>query len=155
MTPLFVLIGATGTVLVVSTATTGSLHGHGTTALRGGLAAMFAMTGTTHFVALRDDMIAMVPPALPAPELLVTVTGILELAGAIGLLWRPTARWSAAGLTGLLVAMFPANVHAALSGSGLNGEEPTPLGARTVIQIVFIAAAVAVWAGLRGDGRSA
>lgn len=155
MTPLFVLIGATGIVLVVLTAIAGSLHGHWTTALRGGLAAMFAMTGTTHFVVLRDDLIAMVPPALPAPELLVTVTGILELAGAAGLLWRPTARWSAAGLTGLLVAVFPANVYAALSGSGLNGEAPTPLAVRTVIQIVFIAAAVAVWAGLRRDGRSA
>lgn len=155
MTPLFVLIGATGIVFVVSAATAGSLHGHWTTALRGGLAAMFAMTGTTHFVVLREDLVAMVPPALPAPELLVTVTGILELAGAVGLLWRPTARWSAAGLSGLLVAMFPANVYAALSGSGLNGEAPTPLGVRTLIQIVFIAAAVAVWAGLRRDGRSA
>ncbi len=155
MTPLFVLIGASGVVFVVSAATSRSLHGHQTTALRGGLAAMFALTGTTHFVALREDLIAMVPPALPAPGLLVTVTGVLELAGAVGLLWRPTARWSAVGLTGLLVAMFPANVHAALSGSGLNGEAPTPLGVRTVIQIVFIAAAVAVWAGLRRDGRSA
>ncbi|NEM08325.1 DoxX family protein [Geodermatophilus normandii] len=155
MAPLLVLISTTGVVFVISAATSRSLHGHWTTPLRGGLAAMFAVTGTTHFVVLRDDLIAMVPPALPAPGLLVTLTGILELAGAIGLLWRPTARWSAVGLTGLLVAVFPANVYAALSGSGLNGEAPTPLGVRTVIQIMFIAAAVAVWAGLRRDGRSA
>ncbi len=155
MAPLLVLISTAGVVFVISAAATRSLHGHWTTALRGGLAAMFAMTGTTHFVALRDDLIAMVPPALPAPGVLVTVTGVLQLAGAAGLLWRPTAHWSAAGLTGLLVAMFPANVYAALSGNGLNGEAPTPLGVRTVIQIVFLAAAVAVWVRLARDRRTA
>ncbi|WP_448613243.1 DoxX family protein [Modestobacter sp. URMC 112] len=156
MAPLYVLIGATGAVLLGAAATTRSLTGHWTTALRGGLAAMFTLTGITHFVLLRDDLVAMVPPALPAPGLLVTVTGVLELAGAAGLLWRPTARWSAAGLAGLLVAVFPANVHAALSGAGIDGEPPTPLGARTVLQLVFLAATVAVWAALsRGRQRGA
>ena len=155
MAPLLVLISTTGVVFLISAATSRSLHGHWITALRGGLAAMFAMTGTTHFVVLRDDLIAMVPPALPYPGTLVTVTGLLELAGAVGLLWRPTASWSAVGLAALLIAMFPANVYAALSGNGLNGEAPTPLGVRTVMQLVFLAAAVTVWAGLRRDGRSA
>ena len=148
MAPLYVLIGTTAVVLLVTAVTTRSLTGHWTTALRGGLAAMFALTGTTHFVVLREDLVAMVPPALPAPGLLVTVTGVLELAGAAGLLWRPTARWSAAGLAGLLVAVFPANVHAALSGTGIAGEPPTPLGVRTVVQLVFLAATVVVWAAL-------
>jgi hypothetical protein len=106
MAPLFMLIGATAVVYLVAAASARSLRGHWITALRGGLAAMFAMTGMTHFVALREDLIAMVPPALPAPELLVTATGVLELAGAAALLWRPTARWSAAGLALLLVVMF-------------------------------------------------
>jgi uncharacterized membrane protein len=153
MAPLIVLIGATGVVYLIAAAAAGSRRGHWTTALRGGLAAMFAMTGVTHFVALREDLIAMVPPALPAPELLVTVTGVLELAGAVGLLWRPTARWSAAGLAGLLVAMFPANVYAALSGTGIGGEPPTPLGIRTVLQALFLAAAVTVWVALRRESR--
>ena len=155
MAPLLVLIGATGVVYVISAAAARSLHGHWSTALRGGLAAMFAMTGTTHFVALREDLIAMVPPALPAPGVLVTATGVLELAGAAGLLWRPTARWSAAGLAGLLVAMFPANVYAAVSGNGIAGEPPTPLGLRTVVQVLFLAAAVTVWVALRRERRPA
>lgn len=37
----------------------------------------------------------------------------LELAGAIGLLLLETATLTAVGLIALLVAMFPANVHAA------------------------------------------
>jgi uncharacterized membrane protein len=53
-----------------------------------GLAAMFVMTGVAHFVnPLRNDMIAIVPPRLPAPRLLVTITGVLELVGAVGLLY--------------------------------------------------------------------
>ena len=56
-----------------------------------GLAAMFLVTGIAHFVnPLRRDLIAIVPPRLPAAGLLVTVTGVLELLGAVGLLHPPT-----------------------------------------------------------------
>ena len=111
-------------------------------ALRGGLAAMFTMTATAHFVGLRDQLVAMVPPVLPAPELLVTVTGLLEFAGAAGLLWARTAPWAAGGLGVLLVGMFPANVHWALSGQAADFAET--LWPRTGIQLVFLAATIAV-----------
>ena len=114
------------------------------TSLRGGLAAMFTLTGTAHFNGMRADLVAMVPPSLPYPELLVTVTGVLELLGAAGLLYRRTAPWAAGGLTLLLVAMFPANVYAALAGLTLNGAPATALLPRTLMQLVFIAATVAV-----------
>lgn len=114
------------------------------TSLRGGLAAMFTLTGAAHFNGMRADLVAMVPPALPYPELLVTVTGVLELLGAAGLLYRRTAPWAAGGLTLLLVAMFPANVYAALAGLMLNGAPATALLPRTLMQLVFIAATVAV-----------
>jgi uncharacterized membrane protein len=114
------------------------------TSLRGGLAAMFTLTGTAHFNGIREDLIAMVPPTLPYPELLVTLTGVLELLAAAGLLYRRTAPWAAGGLTLLLVAMFPANVHAALAGLMVNGEPATALLPRTLMQLVFVAAAVVV-----------
>jgi uncharacterized membrane protein len=99
---------------------------------------MFTLTGVVHFVYMREELIAMVPPALPAPGLLVTVTGVLELAGAAGLLLPRIAPWAAGGLSLLLVAMFPANVHAALEGTG------TPLLPRTLMQVLFLAATLAV-----------
>jgi len=111
-------------------------------ALRGGLSAMFVLTGVAHFVGMRDELVAMVPPALPEPELLVTVTGVLELAGAAGLWLARTRPWAAGGLAALLVAMFPANVYAALEGIG--GQTTDYLLPRTLMQIVFLAAAVAV-----------
>lgn len=111
-------------------------------ALRVGLAAMFVLTGGAHFVGLRSEMIAMVPPALPMPGLLVTVTGILEFAGAAGLLWRRTAPLAAGCLWVLLIVMFPSNVYAAQQGIADGPFEQ--LLPRTVIQLVFLAATAMV-----------
>ena len=112
-----------------------------------GLAAMFAMTGVAHFVpAMRRDMIATVPPRLPAAGLLVTVTGVLELVGAAGLLYPPTRVAAAVCLFLLMLVMFPANVYAS--------RMPNPpksmtsrLDVRTVEEIVYLGAAVVVGLG--------
>lgn len=120
-------------------------------AVRGGLAAMFVLTGVSHFVGSRAQMIDMVPPALPAPGLLVTVTGVLELAGAAGLLWSRTAPLAAGGLTALLLALFPANVYAALAG--ITTGAASELLPRTLIQMVFVAATSAIAAPLFGLHR--
>jgi len=117
-------------------------------ALRVGLAALFLITTTAHFVPrMRRDLVAMVPPALPHPGLLVTVTGVLELTGAVGLLVPATARLAAAGLALLMVLMFPANVSAARRQVTLRGKPATPIGIRTAEQVLFIGAAVAVVVG--------
>jgi uncharacterized membrane protein len=137
MEPLITLVAVTAVLLGAGALGVRALQPW-PVALRGGLAAMFTLTGVVHFVWLRQELIAMVPPALPAPGLLVTITGVLELAGAVGLLLPRTAPWAAGGLAALLVVMFPANVHAALEGTG------TPLLSRTLMQLVFLAATLAV-----------
>jgi len=113
-------------------------------ALRAGLALMFAVTGVTHFIpSWRRDFTAMVPPVFPRPDLLVTLTGVMELAGAAGLLLPPLAPAAAVCLALLLVAMFPANIMAARRHLTLAGRPATALPARTALQVLFIAAAVA------------
>ncbi|MGW4498129.1 DoxX family protein [Micromonospora sp. NPDC004336] len=113
-------------------------------ALRGALALMFVLTGVPHFLSSwRRDFVAMIPPVIPHPALLVTLTGVLELAGAAGLLFPPTAPYAAIGLAVLMLAMFPANVSAARRGLTLAGKPVTPLPTRTALQVLFIAAAVA------------
>jgi uncharacterized membrane protein len=105
------------------------------------------MAVIAHFVpAMRRDMIAIVPPRLPAPELLVTITGVLELLGAAGLLYPPTRVAAAVCLFVLMLVMFPANVYAA--------RMPNPpksmtsrLDVRTAEEIVFLGAAVMVSLG--------
>ena len=110
--------------------------------VRFGLAAMFTMTGIVHFVGMRDELIRMVPPILPAPGLLVTVTGLLELAGAAGLVYRRSAAVSAAALTVLMLAMYPANVYTAREGITTATSDELPY--RTAMEVVFLAATVAV-----------
>ncbi len=111
-------------------------------AVRGGLAAMFTATGVSHFVGMRDVMIDMVPPDIPAPGLWVTVTGVLELAGAAGLLWKRTAPLAAGCLGLLLLAMFPANVYAAREGVLTAWDDQ--LLPRSILQVVFLAATLSV-----------
>ena len=112
-----------------------------------GLAAMFVLTGVAHFVnPLRRDMIAIVPPRLPAPGLLVTITGVLELAGAVGLLYPPTRVAAAVCLFVLMLVMFPANVYASrMPNPPKSMQARLPL--RTVEQIVFVGAALVVGLG--------
>jgi uncharacterized membrane protein len=102
------------------------------------MATMFVFTAVAHFAPMKKDLIAMVPPALPRPDLLVLFTGILELAGAVGLSLEPTRRWAAFGLIALLLAMFPANVSAARRGVKLSGRPPTPLWIRAPMQVLFV-----------------
>ena len=109
------------------------------TALRWSLAAMFLLTASAHFVpGLRADLIQMVPPVFPRPDLLVTLTGFAELAGAIGLLVPRFAPWAASGLALLLIAMFPANVHAAREGLQIGGTPVEALLPRTLMQVGFL-----------------
>ncbi len=68
--------------------------------------------GVNHF--LRPKMyLAIMPPYIPAHDLMVTLSGIAELVLGIGLLFPATRSWSAWGLILLLIAVFPANVYMA------------------------------------------
>lgn len=78
------------------------------------LALIFGLTGVMHFVVPRV-FDAIVPPWLPgwmpSARTLVYVSGVAEIAGAIGLLLPGTRVLAAWGLIALLVAVFPANVQ--------------------------------------------
>lgn len=112
-----------------------------TGALRYALAAMFLFTAGSHFAPrTRQDLVRMVPPRLPKPELLVTVTGVLELLGAIGLLLPPFVNLAALALGLLLVAMFPANIYAAQHELTIAGRPATPLALRFPLQLFWVGA---------------
>ena len=112
-----------------------------------GLAAMFVLTGVAHFVPpLRGSLIAIVPPTLPAPGLLVSITGGLEFLGAVGLLVPGTRIAAAVCLLLLMLAMFPANVYAARMPNPPKSMT-TRLPLRTAEEIVYLAAAIVVAIG--------
>jgi uncharacterized membrane protein len=102
------------------------------------LAVMFLLTASFHFTPMKKDLIAMVPPELPRPDLLVLLTGIAELAGAIGLLIPAIRYWAALGLIVLMAAVLPANISATKRSVLLRGQPPTPLWLRIPMQVLFV-----------------
>jgi uncharacterized membrane protein len=124
-------------------------------ALRIALCVMFLLTASGHWGTRRADLIRMVPAAFPRADLLVTFTGICEVVGAIGLLIPAVAPYAAIGLTLMLLAIFPANVRAAREKLTIGGTPATPIIARTLIQIVFLAATIAVVVGAWSKGPPA
>ncbi len=98
----------------------GTLHRIG----RWFLTCLFLLSGTLHFVA-PGPFLRIIPPWLPAPLLLLHISGAAEIAGAIGLLMPQVRRLAAWGLVCLLVAVFPANIYMAaahVSFPGIAGQ---------------------------------
>lgn len=89
--------------------------------LRAALAAFFAFTGAMHFLRPRFFE-AIVPPAIEARKKeVVAISGAAEIAGAALVLHpasRPLGRW---WLLALLLAVFPANIHMAVSPEQIRG----------------------------------
>lgn len=145
MAPLLFLIITTLIAYIIGRFTPAAArHGLGSwpAAIRYGLAVMFIVTGISHFVGMREALIDMVPPWAPGAAALVTVTGVFELLGAVGLLLGPTRLWAASGLGLMLILMFPANVHLALTGEDIPWDDH--LLPRTLMQVLFLAAVLAV-----------
>lgn len=102
------------------------------------LAVMFVFTGIAHFNQMKRDLVRMVPAFFPRPLLLVYATGCLEFMGAAGLLAPRFRSFAGICLILLLIALFPANVNAALKGTTLRGKPATPLWLRAPMQVLFI-----------------
>jgi uncharacterized membrane protein len=79
------------------------------------VALVFTAAGIMHFVVPRLYA-RVVPPYLPWPEALVAVSGLAEIAGGLGILFRPTRALASWGLIALLIAVFPANIYMAQAG---------------------------------------
>jgi uncharacterized membrane protein len=102
------------------------------------LAVMFCFTGAAHFGRMRTDLEKIVPPWVPDPKRAVWVTGLLEIFGALGLVFPETRRLAGICLIAFLIAVFPANVHAAKSDVKLGERPVTPLWIRGPMQAALI-----------------
>ena len=80
----------------------------------------FILTGATHFL-IPAKFLEIMPPFIPAPLLMVYLSGFFEILGGAGLILPGTKRIAAYGLTALLLAVFPANVYVALNNVQLGG----------------------------------
>ena len=76
----------------------------------GGVFLWFLIGGLAHFVAT-DLELRIVPPYIPWPRAAVLVSGVFELLGAAGLVWRPTRRAAGIGLVLLTLAVTPVHLY--------------------------------------------
>ena len=123
--------------------------------LRYVLAVLMIGIGVLHFVA-ESFFVQIVPPFLPAPRVLVWISGIAEIALGVGLIPARIRRWAGYGCVALYIAVFPANIYMAVSNVQIQGmpegfEQPSPLmlWLRLPLQLVLIAWALWVSAPAR------
>jgi uncharacterized membrane protein len=92
-------------------------------------------SGVLHFT--RTALMAsIIPPSFPDRPQLVLLTGVLEFAGAVGLLLPAFARAASVCLAVFMIAIFPANVYAA--GQTVGGLHMPSVPVRLAMQVVYI-----------------
>jgi uncharacterized membrane protein len=114
------------------------------TALRAALGAMFLLTASAHWGKRRPDLIRMVPRGIGNAGLWVSLTGIAEIAIAIGLQIPHVFRWTAGAAIVMLCCLFPANMKAAREHLTILQKAMLPILPRLVLQLVFLGALAAV-----------
>lgn len=138
MLPLVVLVMVTGAARLLGQFAAMRALDSWPEAVGVGIAAMLLLTSSAHFVQpRREALVAMVPPAVGHAPHWVTITGVLEIVGAVGLVVPETRALAGVGVATLLIAMFPANVRAARHGVGITS---VALPARALMQALFVAA---------------
>jgi uncharacterized membrane protein len=93
------------------------------------------VSGVVHFTGTAM-MATIIPPFFPYRTQLVLVSGVLELAGAVGLLLPAFTRLASSCLALLMIVIFPANVYA--SGRNVGGLHMPSVPVRLAMQIIYI-----------------
>ncbi|MBA3619225.1 MAG: DoxX family protein [Acidothermales bacterium] len=107
------------------------------------LAVLLAAAGVTHF-AVPDAYVRILPPALPAPRALVYLSGVAELACAVGLLLPRTRRVAGWATAALFVVVLPANVQMALDSGDRSLAYQVAVWARLPLQVPLVVWAVSL-----------
>ena len=106
---------------------------------------LFTIAGVMHFVRPRM-YVAIMPDWLPAHTELVYTSGVAEIVGGLAVLNPGTRRFGSAFSIATLLAVFPANVHMAVSADDFDEVPEELLWARLPIQALLIA-----WAWSAGE----
>jgi uncharacterized membrane protein len=103
------------------------------------LAFLFVFTGVSHFL-MPEEMAQMLPAFVPFRIEIIYLTGILEIAGAIGLLIPGLEKIASIALILFLLTVLPANVYAAVNyvEFGAHALGPIYLLARVPFQLFLI-----------------
>ena len=84
------------------------------------LAAAYALAGVAHLTR-PTGFVAITPHWVPAPDVVVALTGLAELAGAAGLMIPPIRHAAGISLALYALCVWPANFNHALNYIPING----------------------------------
>jgi len=107
------------------------------------LGVFYVVAGVNHF-ANPDFYRPMMPPYLPAHDLLIWLSGVAEVALGVGMFIPQTRRWAAWGIIALLIAVVPANIHIAIHDIPIGGGSEGA-GALNWVRVAFQAVLI-LWA---------
>ncbi|HEV7437674.1 MAG TPA: DoxX family protein [Pseudorhizobium sp.] len=124
-----------------------SRPGSWSSAMRWGMAATLVFFGVDHLVT-PERYLPMMPDVVPFHPEVVLLTGLCEIAGALGLLIPRTRRFAGVMLAIYFVCVFPANIKNALYGVNVDGL-PT---ASLYYWVRLLFQPLAIWWALRASG---
>jgi len=82
------------------------------------LVAAYLAAGVLHIL-MPGPFLGILPPWVPFPTIVILLTGLAEIAGAVGLMIPRLRRAAGIGLAAYAVCVFPANIQHAISDLGL------------------------------------
>lgn len=103
------------------------------------LLALFMIVGGINHFLNPEFYQRMMPPYIPAPEFMVALSGVIEVALGIALLIPRTRVLAAWGIVALLIAVFPANIHMFMNQNQWPEVPPIFTVVRLPLQALFIA----------------
>ena len=107
------------------------------------MSAMLLFTGVAHFI-YPEGMTMLLPPFIPFKTELIYVTGVIEIAAAVGLLIPRYLRLTSWLLILFFIMILPANIYGAIHNVNIrtqanDGGGLKYLWFRIPLQIIFIA----------------
>ena len=105
----------------------------------------FVVGGIGHFV-LTNVFTSVVPPFIPLPREMVYLTGVLEIAGALALLYKPLRHIAGWCLIALTICVTPVHIQMLIEADKYEALGPMVLWARLLFQPVLI---WIIWASTR------
>jgi uncharacterized membrane protein len=108
----------------------------------------FIVGGVGHFV-LTPTFVSIVPPHVPFPLEMVYITGVLEIAGALALLYKPLRHFAGLCLIGLTICVTPVHIQMLIEADKYEALGPALLWARLLFQPVLI---WIIWGSTRRGG---
>ena len=97
----------------------------------------FFVGGIAHFTST-DFFVSIVPPWVPFPLWAVYVSGAIEVALAVLVLWSLTRRLAGWGLIALTIAVTPANLHMYMNPEQFPSASETTYFVRLIIQVILL-----------------